>query len=529
MATFDGVVIGAGHNGLTLAAYLARAGLRIAVLDRNDRLGGGCSTDTHRLPGFRLNLHANFYMGMGHCPLIGDLELYRYGFSYIEPPVQQAAAFRDGTCVVIHKDLDRTCASLARFSRQDADTFRELWHTYCEEMRPLLVSLLYNAPLPREELVDRLSGPRAKELLSHAQHDLFSVVRKHFVDERIRTLFTSYMHVITTENVPGAGIVFPAIFANIASFTLPVGGAVSLVNALTRVVEAGGGQVTTGAEVREIVVEQGRATGVRLSDGRIVSGKKFVASAIDFPATLAMAGEDLFPEPVREKAKAWHWGNHSLVTLHLALKNAPAYRAASFDPDMARAYNIFFGMDHIDDVASCFEDCEARKFPRILMGNGACNTQFDPTYAPPDRHSAFWWPFAPYAVEGDAANWERNRADYSQRILDYWRVYASNLDGDNVLGTCLFTPLDVERLNVNMRQGAVRMGAYVPSQLGINRPHPLMPGSRTPVEGLYLCGSSSGNGGGVNGAAGYIAANAIADDLGLKRTWTPVPPPAWKH
>ena len=77
----------------------------------------------------------------------------------------------------------------------------------------------------------------------------------------------------------------------------------------------------------------------------------------------------------------------------------------------------------------------------------------------------------------------------------------------------LFTPLDVERLNANMRQGAVRMGAYVPNQLGINRPHPLMPGSRTPVEGLYLCGSSSGNGGGVNGAPGYIAANAIADDL----------------
>jgi len=117
MADFDGVVIGAGHNGLTLAAYLARAGLRIAVLERNQRIGGGCSTNTDRLPGFRLNLHANFYMGMSHCPLIEDLELYRYGFSYIEPPVQQAAAFRDGTCVVIHKDLDKTCASLARFSK----------------------------------------------------------------------------------------------------------------------------------------------------------------------------------------------------------------------------------------------------------------------------------------------------------------------------------------------------------------------------------------------------------------------------
>jgi phytoene dehydrogenase-like protein len=101
--------------------------------------------------------------------------------------------------VTIHKDLDKTCASLARFSKRDAETFRELWNIYCVEMRPLLVSLLYNAPMPREQMVDRLSGPKAKELLSHAQHDLFIVVRKHFVDERIRTLFTSYMHVITTD------------------------------------------------------------------------------------------------------------------------------------------------------------------------------------------------------------------------------------------------------------------------------------------------------------------------------------------
>jgi phytoene dehydrogenase-like protein len=529
MASFDGVVIGAGHNGLTLAAYLARAGLKIAVIERNARIGGGCSTDGETLPGFRLNLHSNFFIGIRYCPLIADLELNRFGFSYIEPPVQQAAAFRDGTCVVIHKDLDKTCASLARFSKQDAETFRDLWHTYCEEMRPLLVSLLYNAPLPREQLIDRLSGPKAKDLLAHAQHDLFSVVRKHFVDERIRTLFTSLMHVITAENVAGAGIVFPAIFANIAGLGLPVGGAVSLLSALTRVVEEGGGQVITGTEVKDIKLAQGRATGVTLADGRFIAGRKFVASAIDFPTTVAMAGEDLFPDPVREKAKAWHWGNHSLVTLHLALRQPPAYRAAAFDPDFARAYNIFFGMDNIDEVARCFEDCAAKKFPEVLLGNGACNSQFDPTYAPSGQHTAFWWPFAPYSVDGGPQNWESRRAEYTARLLAVWREYASNLDDGNLLGSYLYTPLDIERHNVNMRQGAVRMGAYVPDQLGINRPHPLLPGSRTPVEGLYLCGSSSGNGGGVNGAPGYIAANAIADDLALRRPWTPVPPPEWKY
>ena len=365
MTTFDGVVIGAGHNGLTLAAYLARAGLRIAVLERNQRIGGGCSTDSDRLPGFRLNLHANFYMGMSHCPLIEDLELYRYGFSYIEPPVQQAAAFRDGTCVVIHKDLDKTCASLARFSKQDAETFRELWNTYCVEMRPLLASLLYNAPMPREQLIDRLSGPKAKELLSHAQHDLFSVVRKHFVDERIRTLFTSYMHVITTENVAGAGIVFPAIFANIASFTLPVGGAVSLVNALHA--RGGSGRRRKSSPAPTSRRSRSRAAAPPASSSPTAASSREPNSSparSTFRPPCDMAGAELFPEPVREKAKSWHWGNHSLVTLHLALKNAPVYRASAFDPDMARAYNMFFGMDNIDEVASCFDRLRRQEIPQ---------------------------------------------------------------------------------------------------------------------------------------------------------------------
>ena len=443
--------------------------------------------------------------------------------------MQNAAAFRDGTCVVIQRDIEATCASLARFSKRDAETFRALHHLYSEQMRPLFTSLAFNAPLPIDRLKDRLSGPQAREFLSHAQHDLFSVVRKHFDDDRIRTLFTSYMHVITTENEPGSGIVFPAIFANIASFGLPMGGAVAIAQALARVIETGGGEVITGADVKEIVCKNGRATGVKLADGRSIEAKKIVASAIDAPATMRMAGKDLFPEPVREKLDGWLWGNHRLVTLHLALRERPRYRSAEFDPDIDRAFNIFFGMDDIAQVAQCFEHCAANRFPDVLMGNGACNSQADPSYAPGDGHVAFWWPFAPYAVDGDAKNWDRRKDDYADRVLSVWREFAGNLDGDNIRARFLFTPLDIERQCVNMVRGAVRMGAYIPKQLGINRPHPLLSGTRTPVDGLYLCGSSTGNGGGVNGAPAYIAANAILDDLQMERPWTRVPAPEWRH
>ena len=528
MADFDGIIIGAGHNGLTTAAYLSRAGQKIAVLEANPEIGGGTATEEPMLPGYRANLHANFFMGLAHAPLMRDLELHRFGFSYVEPEVQQAGAFRDGSCVVIHKDLEKTCASLARFSKRDADTFRELYHRYVEELRPLLVSLMYNAPLPRDQLHDRLSGPRAKEFLGHAKHDLFSVVSEYFDDDRIKTLFTSYMHVITTENVPGSGMVFPGIFANVTGFTLPVGGAVAYPLACARIVNAAGGAVRTNTRVREITVTGGRATGVVLDDGTTLTAGRFVASAIDTPTTVAMAGRDLFAEDVTDKLDNWHWGNHSLVILHLALKQAPVYRARDFDPDIDAAFNIFFGMEDLDEVRSCFADCEAERFPDVLMGNGACNSAFDPSYAPAGRHSAFWWPFAPYAADGDPANWDEKRDDYTQRILDMWRVYAVNLDDANVDARYLYTPLDIENHNTNMVQGAVRMGAYIPDQLGINRPHPTLSGTRTPIEGLYICGSGVGNGGGMNGAPGYIAANAIVDDLGLTRDWTPVAAPEWR-
>lgn len=530
MSNFDGVIVGAGHNSLVLAAYLTKLGLKIAVLERNDRVGGGCSTEEPALPGYRFNLHSNFYMGFRHAPLMRDLELYRYGFSFVEPPVQQATMFRDGECIVLHKDLDTSVASLARFSKRDAETFRELSNLYDNKMRPLLTSLRYNAPLAGEELESRLSGDEAKTLLEHRRFDIFEVVRHYFEHERVQTMFAALMHVGTAENAPGAGAAFPGTIAAVRNYTLPSGGSSSFTRALQRLVEDGGGKIFTSSDAVEIVVAGGRATGVRTRDGKLYEATKFVASGIDAPTSVAISGEEHYPETVREKMRSWYWGNHSSVTLHLALKEPPRYRAADRDPDVARALNVFYGMDSIEDIEHAFTDCEEERFPEKLFGNGACNSVFDPLYSPADGHVAFWWPFVPYAVDGAATNWDERGEEYAQKILDRWRHYAPNLTSENIRASYISTPLDSERLNVNMVRGAARMGAWVPSQLGINRPHPILSGTRTPIEGFYLCGSSTtGSGGGLNGAPGYICANAVVDDLGLQPNWERVPKPEWRH
>ncbi len=525
-AAFDGIVVGAGHNGLTAAAYLAGAGLRICVLERNPWIGGGCTTEEPILPGFRCNLHSNFYIGFRDAPLMRDLQLHRHGFSYLEPPVQHAVALRDGTALVLHRDIDKSCASIARFSRRDADAFRDLHHTYAVKMRPFFVATMYNPPLARERLGEQLSGPDGRAFLAYAALDLFQAVDRTFEDHRIRTLFKVLMHAGTGENEPGTGLALPAIVSALTDTALPVGGSASLPAALARIITANGGVVRTGVEVREICIDKGRATGVRLDDGTRLDAAKFVASAIDAPATMRLAGDEHFPAAVRQKLERWHWGNHSLCTLHLALEAPPDYAAARFDPDMNRAWNVVFGAEDDGELVRSFEQCRRGEFPDHPLGNGACNSTIDPTYAPAGKHVAFWWPFAPFALPDGPEGWERRRAEYSARLLEVWRGYAPNLRGDGVLGSHLYTPRDIPLHNVNMVQGAVRMGAFVPSQLGINRPHPLLAGYRAPVEGLYLCGSSS-HGGGANGAPGYNAANVIAGDLKLTRFWTPVPPPAW--
>jgi phytoene dehydrogenase-like protein len=355
MAAFDGIVIGAGHNGLTVAAYLAGAGLKICVLERNAWIGGGCSTEEPILPGFRCNLHSNFYIGFRDAPLTRDLRLERYGFSTIEPPVQHAIALGDGTALVLHRDLEKACASIARFSKRDAETFRDLHQLYAGKMRPLFVALMYNPPLAREKLSALLSGPEGRGFLAHAGLDFFQTVDRLFEDRRIRLLLKVLMHAGTGENEPGTGLALPMIFSALLDTALPVGGSASLPAALVRMIEANGGVVRTGAEVREIIVEAGRATGVRLDDGTRIDAAKFVASAIDAPGTVRLAGEAHFPEAVREKLGRWHWGNHSLCTLHLALEGPPDYAAARFDPDMNRAWNVIFGAEDDAELARSFE------------------------------------------------------------------------------------------------------------------------------------------------------------------------------
>ncbi|MCC7346448.1 MAG: NAD(P)/FAD-dependent oxidoreductase [Variibacter sp.] len=522
----DVVIIGGGHNGLTCGAYLAKAGLDVTVLEAGPTLGGGTRTQQLTAPGFLHNLCANFFIGLDASPVPRDLKLKDYGFEFLIPDVQQAFIYDDRTALIVEQDLDATISSVAKFSAADAATWKQL-HQRLWRARPLFVRLAYNL-LSEGQAISAaavsqgiLTQALLEELQAVRPMSPFAVIDRYFEDERIRVVFKKLVHVIQATDSQNFGSLFFGLFINLTRMCLPVRGSQTLPEALGKVIVAEGGTLRTGDQVRRILVDGGQATGVELENGEVIEANEAVICGIDFPQMTRMAGEEHFPEDVVKKAKDWDWISAlSLVTLHLALSEAPAYAAAEFDPKVMQAWNITFGVNNAAELHRSMSEIGKGAFPSLPAGNGACNSLLDPTYAPNGQHSAFWWPFAPFVVDGSESNWERKKEEYTKRLLMRWRDFAPNLTEKTIIASHLRTPLDIARENPSMPFGSVRMGGYTAEQFGLTRPHPQMADYRVPwIQRLYHCASTSPSGGGVNCAPGYNAARIIAEDLGVDPWW----------
>ncbi|HKX76318.1 MAG TPA: NAD(P)/FAD-dependent oxidoreductase [Acidimicrobiia bacterium] len=522
----DVLVVGSGHNGLTCAAYLAKAGLQVTVIEAEDTIGGGTATRELIAPGFRHNTCANYFHGFELYPVARDLQLEQYGFESIIPEVQQAYLYGDGRALVIHRDLEPTMESIARFSAQDA----RMWENLTERFLPALPLFVASQFTPPAEAVSLMATAVDEGMVNSVLKDELARLRQmrpyeavdgYFEDEHVRVLLKKLIHVVQATNTPGVASMLPAFFLNLDRNSLAKGGTQNFPNALAGVVTEHGGTVQTGSAAHRILVDNGRAIGVELTSGEAILANRAVVSGVDFAQMVEMLDPDRVPATVRAKAEAWDWNSGgSLATLHLALRHAPEFRSAQFDPDVARAYNLSFGADDSSQLEQSMDDVTGGRFPRLPVGNGACNTIHDPSYTDDSGHVAFWWPFAPHVVDGATSNWDTRRDEYQDRLLQSWRTVASNIDDDNVIGVYLRTPLDVSRDNRAMRNGAVRMGPYTPDQSGANRPHPDLADFRFPgLAGLYHSSGTSPNGGGVSGAAGYCAAGVIAGDLGVEQWW----------
>lgn len=524
--TYDAIILGAGHNGLILQTYLARAGLSTLAIERRNTPGGGLAAlQDPQHPGLIHNTHAFFLRAITGMPWYRDLDLESRGASLIEPELNVAMLTRDGGALEWWTDIDRTAASFAGISERDAATLRRWFNEFGPVVENILIPEATTPPIPPDErraLLER--SPEGRRLLEVSALSPLEFVHQEFESPVIQAglLFFNGLREVDLR-IRGFGHHIAFLLANPSKAQMSVGGSAALGRALATAASDAGGTILTDAEVSRLIVDGGRVTGVETKDGRSFSARQLVASSLNPQQTfLDLLGPDDLPGAWRSKAEAFRYNLLApLFALNLALSEPPAYAAASRYPELDRPFMTILGLDHVNQFPEIVEHHEAGTVPPTVMW-GTCPTQFDPSQSEDGKHAAFMWEKLPFALKGDPAGWDVAKDAHGEVMLDLWTEFAPNLR-DALLSKFTRSPLDVARDFPNMAQGDLLIGAFTDGQIGYHRPFEGAGDYRTCLNGLYLCGSSSHPGGNITGLPGYNAAQTIFHDLGLEGDWLPVP------
>ncbi len=520
---YDAIVIGAGHNGLCLAAYLGRAGLKTLIVERRHEEGGGINTEEPVLPGFRHNMHAQYMEFFDIMPMMQDFKLEELGLRTVMPEAQAGITFKDGRPpVILHRPdlLDRTFESISRYSKQDADLYVEL-KKRAMSIETLLAVNLYTPPSAAENL-------NQGEMIEAFYSDLGidknfsmkspkSVIDELFESTELRALLyratVEWGFPVDTACTGAAFLTF--IMWTLGNWKMVKGGTHSLAKAMTQACYLVGVDLLENSSVEKILVEDKRAIGVQLKDGTVYKASKLVASNADLKQTmLKMVGEEYLSDTWKKRSKAFRYGpSHVLGTLAYCLYEAPKYKSAKYDPEINRCFYTMVGFEDENDTIQYIRDAYDGRLPKPAAGTWV-NSLWDSSQAPQNRHSATGWYFLPKATALTAGEWEDVRNTYNSRFLTCWKDYAPNMTQANVVAEKIYTPDQMEQKNM-MMEGDFSNGEFAPDQMGPNRPFPEASQYRTEIDGLYLCGPSAYPGGGVHAACGLNSYKVISKDFDL--------------
>ncbi|MBI4454340.1 MAG: NAD(P)/FAD-dependent oxidoreductase [Acidobacteria bacterium] len=527
---YDAVFIGAGHNAMICAGYLAKAGLKVLVVDRHLELGGGL--DSHEGPkgGFWHNMHSCLHRNVPNLPWYRDLELAELGQEYILLPIGTAMLLRNHKAIVWHTaEIEKTAASIARISKKDAKTFLELNRKYKAMAEDIFFYEIYSPPVPFEKKKALLEQSKAgREYLEWQPYSCNDFLKEVFENDIIRGVFT-FNSVIRGYEVDskGTGMLMAAMIGSGMMTYVPKGTTHKMAHTLHKMIAKAGIDVVESQSVDRILMQNGQAVGVHTVDGREFRARQVVVSSVNPHQTfLDMIGKEYLQAGFAGKVEKFRYSNTTpLFTLHLALNERLYWKAAQYDPDVDRSYYILAGLEGLRDVEELYEDCAARRLPRSLQLLGSCSAQHDPSQAPPGKCTAYLWQVAPGNLceeEGGPERWDDIREEFTQRCVDHLAYYSTNLTRENIVYQFGQTPLDIERHLPNMRGGDIQCGEMAGDQILDKRPLPECSQYRTPVPKLYMCGASMHFSGNITGSPGYNAARVICEDLGIKLWWKPI-------
>lgn len=525
MKTWDAIVIGAGHNGLVNACYLQRAGLDVLVVEKNDWIGGA-ATSRELTPGW-LYSNCSYVCSLFRPEIMRDLELPRFGLQVI--PYEGGAVFtEDGDYLASYRDHDAHRREFARWSPRDAEAYDRYARDVTRQCRFIQPLLMRTAPDPTSlkprDLGELLYLGRKFGGLTPAEMALtlrfWTMSISDFLDEYFETpvikanlALSGIIGTALGPMSPGTAYVLlhhymGEVDGSVGAWGYARGGMGAVTKALADSFVASGGTIRTGAGVDHVTVRGGKATGVVLANGEEVSGKLVISNADVKRTFLKLVQEKELPEPFLRRVRNFKIRGSS-GKVNIALDSMPEFPALPKDSPCLKGDMHF--TDTVERMERGYDDWKEGRFSRDPFLDMVLPTTLDPTMAPAGKHfMSCFVQYAPPKIDG--RDWtDADRDAFAETVISQIADYSPGFR-DRIVHMEVRTPREIEA-EVGLTEGNIFQGELTFDQLLFNRPVPGYAQYRSPVGGLYMCGSSTHPGGGVMGAPGRNAAAEILRDL----------------
>ena len=523
---YDVIVIGGGHNGLVTAAYLARAGLTVLVLERRPVLGGASVTE-EPWPGYRVSTLA-YLCSLLQPKIIRELELERFGFHLYPKDPAFFTAFPDGRHIFFWQNETETLREISKFSSRDAATyprFEQELERLAHFVEPLLLQTPPNVTMRRlSDLVGlarlgltalKMKDPDLVRLIKIMTQSVRDFLNERFESEEVKaTLATD--GVIGTNGGPSTpGTAYVLLHHIMGGATgrrglwgFVRGGMGAIAEALAQSAQTHGATIRTSAEVERVLVQHGQAYGVALAGGEEIRGQVVVSNADPKRTFLKLVEPEHLEADFRRSIETFR-SDGCVFKINLALDALPNFKAfpgLSLAPPHKATVHVCPSMDYMDRA---WDDANAGRPSEFPMIECTIPTAYDDSLAPPGQHiMSLFIQYAPYRLR--EGHWDQIKDAFADCCIDILAEYAPNMK-DIIRHRQVISPLDMER-EYGLTGGNIFHGELSPDQLFFLRPLSGWAQYRTPIRHLYLCGSGTHPGGGVMGAPGYNAARTILKD-----------------
>ncbi len=534
-ASYDAIIIGAGNKALILAMYLVKyGGMDVALFEKRHEAGGGWSSEESSAPGFLFDTHCTIVGGSYQLSTERDFpEWQELGGKVLYPPVSAGAIFsEDHSFMVLHTFSDdpsqqQSAKSIAKFSERDAETWVKLAERYRTDFTPAILEYYYNPPPPPGELdaFERLwKDPNLGFDPSWSTMSPLQVLRDIFESDALIALMMrlNYTKLACAPDTPGMGLYLLMLtMSQVAGLGRVVGGTHNWAHAASKIILANGGKIFTNHEVDKVIIENGRAKAIRLTDNTEVQARKLVVSTLD-PHTLCfrLIGKEYLNSQILRRVENLERSNGCIAWYHWALHEFPNYRVASLDRDINEAVTLSLISKDPEALTKEAATRKLGKMPEELMLLIEPVWSEDRLRTPEGKCSVYTEQFVLPATALTEREWLEFKKSHGEAVIKEWQKYADNMTWDNVIGYTPFTPYDACHLaNMAPTGNTGIIDRNILSQLGRNRPIPELSRHKTPIESLYATGSAWHPHGQGGCWQGYNCYKIIAEDFGLRKPW----------